>query len=214
MIRPRILLVGAGRFGGQHLRVWQALDKKRLITLVGVVVKTKQSQKKLQASLNIPVYTKLDIEILRSVDAVDIATPYQTHFELARSALRYTNVFVEKPLTDTKEKAAMLRAYAKRYKRILMVGHIYRFHPVVEHLKTILKQELVSIQRVTGKFISQLEKWGGESASFEELHLFDILDVVFQKSPRAVWANGPKTLINVNLRYPGAIDAQLELGWL
>ncbi len=213
MIRPRILLVGAGRFGKEHLRVWQALDRKGLITLVGIVVKTKHSQKRLETHIGIPVYTTLDIQTLRSVDAVDIATPYQTHFELARRALRYTNVFVEKPLTDTREKAAALRAYAKKHKRILMVGHIYRFHPVVEHLKTFLKQEPVSIQRVTGKFISPLEAWRGESASFEELHLFDILDDVFKKSPSTVWASGTESLLRVDLRYPRAIDARLELGW-
>src|SRR2546423_3293992 len=58
------------------------------------------------------------------VDAVVIATPIRTHFELALDALRNgKHVLVEKPMTDSVRDAETLLEEAARQKRILMVDH-------------------------------------------------------------------------------------------
>lgn len=210
---PKILLIGVGRFGKRHLRILYELERDGVITLMGAVVKTKKSQKHIERQYGIPVFRALTHNLLVEADAVDIVTPSTTHYALVKRCLRYCHVFVEKPLAEHPKKARNLEQYAHREKKLLMVGHIYRSHPITEQLKLILKRELASIHNVVGKFISPLETWRGESASFEELHWFDILDDVLKKSPRAIWANGTKFLLNVDLRYPGGIDARLELGW-
>lgn len=66
--------------------------------------------------------------LLQSVDAVTIATPAPSHFEIARRALAAgRHVYVEKPLAMTVEEADILIATAERQSLVLQVGHQERF---------------------------------------------------------------------------------------
>jgi UDP-2-acetamido-3-amino-2,3-dideoxy-glucuronate N-acetyltransferase len=67
-----------------------------------------------------------------SIDAVVIATPIDTHYELARAALEAgKHVFVEKPLASTVERAASLRDLALESGLVLFVGYVFLHHPLV-----------------------------------------------------------------------------------
>ena len=69
-------------------------------------------------------------------DAVVIATPAETHFELAKAALEAgKDVFVEKPLALRAADADLLGRLAKSRRRVLMVGHLLRYHPAIVRLK-------------------------------------------------------------------------------
>jgi len=71
-----------------------------------------------------------------NVDGVVIATPAETHFELASRALETgKDVFVEKPLALNAAEGQRLCQLAREQDRILMVGHLLEYHPAVEHLK-------------------------------------------------------------------------------
>ena len=80
--KPRILIIGAGKFGEKHLKTLLDLERKGLIKLAGAAVKTKRSQQKLKKKYAFPVYDEVSNALLDSVDAVDIVTPHKTHFEL------------------------------------------------------------------------------------------------------------------------------------
>ncbi len=70
------------------------------------------------------------------VDAVVFATPAETHFRLASAALEAgKDVMVEKPLALHVREAEALVQLAKARGRILMVGHLLRYHPAVIRLK-------------------------------------------------------------------------------
>src|SRR5262249_14849385 len=69
------------------------------------------------------------------IEAVAIATPVGTHFELTWHALsRFKHVLVEKPLCLSTEQGADLMELAGRTRRTLMVNHTYLFHGVVRKL--------------------------------------------------------------------------------
>jgi UDP-2-acetamido-3-amino-2,3-dideoxy-glucuronate N-acetyltransferase len=77
----------------------------------------------------------------RSIDGVVIATPAETHYELARKALLAgKDTFVEKPLTLRCDEAETLIDLAQRRKQILMVGHLLEFHPAVTRLQQLIDQ--------------------------------------------------------------------------
>ncbi len=83
-----------------------------------------------------------------SIHAVALATPAITHFDMARAALEAgKDVYVEKPLAiDVKEGRALVELAAKRG-RILMVGHILRYHPAIVKLEELIRNgELGKIQ--------------------------------------------------------------------
>lgn len=71
--------------------------------------------------------------------AVAIATPAATHYELVKRALQAgKDVFVEKPLALTVAQGAELVQLARAQGRILMVGHLLRYHPAVTQLKRLV----------------------------------------------------------------------------
>lgn len=73
------------------------------------------------------------------VDAVVIATPTSTHFELVLAALEAgKHVFVEKPLTDSTGDARKLCELADERRLVLMVGHVFLFNPAVREAKRLI----------------------------------------------------------------------------
>ena len=80
-------------------------------------------------------------EVLASdeVEAVVIATPVSTHFELARAALRAgKHVFVEKPLAERSEQCYELIEIADADDLVLMPGHTFLYSPPVRKVKELL----------------------------------------------------------------------------
>src|SRR3982074_952238 len=80
-------------------------------------------------------------EVFRSdVDAVVIATPVRTHYQLAKEALLHgKHVLVEKPLTANVAEAEELVALAEQQQRILMVGHTFEYNPAVNELRKLVQ---------------------------------------------------------------------------
>jgi len=76
-----------------------------------------------------------------SITAVALATPAVTHFEMAKAALEAgKDVFVEKPLAiDVKQGKALVDLAAEKG-RILMVGHILRYHPAILKLQELIRE--------------------------------------------------------------------------
>lgn len=73
------------------------------------------------------------------VDAVVIATPVHTHFQLARAALLAgKHVLVEKPLTSDVAEAQELIALARQRGLTLMVGHTFEYSPAVGELRKLI----------------------------------------------------------------------------
>jgi UDP-2-acetamido-3-amino-2,3-dideoxy-glucuronate N-acetyltransferase len=75
-----------------------------------------------------------------SITAVALATPAVTHYELAKAALEAgKDVLVEKPLAiDVKHGEDLVRLADSRG-RILMVGHILRYHPAILKLQQLIR---------------------------------------------------------------------------
>jgi predicted dehydrogenase len=75
------------------------------------------------------------------IEAVVIATPARTHYALAREALEAgKHVLVEKPLAMDSRQAEALIALADERRRVLMVGHIFEYHPAVRKIKSLIDE--------------------------------------------------------------------------
>lgn len=73
------------------------------------------------------------------VDAVMIATPITTHYELAKRALREgKHVFIEKPFTTSVEQADGLIELAAKEGLVLMVGHVFEYSPAVVKIRDVI----------------------------------------------------------------------------
>ncbi|MFA6105019.1 MAG: Gfo/Idh/MocA family oxidoreductase [Patescibacteria group bacterium] len=219
--KPRILLVGAGKFGWKHLLVWQKLASRGLVTFVGVVVRDPVIRKKVGA-LKVPVFSKLTDEILKTVDAVDIVTPAGTHFDLAKECLIHTNVFLEKPMTLSAQEARELNQIAAEKNRYLALGHIYRFNGAIQKLKKIMAASPTKPFFIESTFVDIPSKLPNDCGIlFSDLHGFDILDYLLESSPELIYAIGSRRSATerfennatVLLRYPNHVDAVVKLSW-
>jgi predicted dehydrogenase len=98
-----------------------------------------------------PVVADLE-DVLRSdVPGVVIATPAETHYEIARRALAAgKDVFVEKPLALTYDQGSALARLADEANAILMVGHVLEYHPaIVRMLELVRTGELGKVHYIS-----------------------------------------------------------------
>lgn len=133
---PTIAVIGAGAWGKNLIRVFTELGVLR--TVCDADNKTLRTRKEQYPSLR---YTSSYKDILEDaqIDAVAIASPAVTHYELAKQALLTgKHVYVEKPIAMKISEAEELISIAEKSERILMVGHILRYHPAIEKLKELL----------------------------------------------------------------------------
>jgi predicted dehydrogenase len=119
-------VVGVGHLGKQHARLYAELGH-----LAGVVDILEPRAHETAAQYNTTPYTDYR-QLFGKVDAVSIAVPTVNHAEIGVELLEHgIDVLIEKPIASTLEQAKALIDAASRNKRVLQVGHVERFNPVV-----------------------------------------------------------------------------------
>jgi len=215
LVVPKVLLVGVGRFGRMHLAEWRGIEHVGLARVAGAVVATEESRQRLQAEeRDLDVRVGLVGEWWRGIDAVDIAAPTATHAQLVESCLPHAHVLVEKPLANTPEECLRLGALAKRHERVLMVGHVYRWHPVVARLREIVAGMPERPRALRGVLVNPREIGSDRlDPNLEMLHLFDIVDFLFGEQPEVCVGRRRDDTHTISLRYPGPMHAVFRIGW-
>ncbi|MFZ2507320.1 MAG: Gfo/Idh/MocA family oxidoreductase [Steroidobacteraceae bacterium] len=128
MRRLRCAVIGAGYLGRFHAQKYSVIPR---CDLVGVVDPDAAARERIGAELGVAVFAD-HRELLGRTDAVSVATPTATHHALARDFLRSgSHVLLEKPITTTETEARELIALAAECGRVLQVGHLERFNPVI-----------------------------------------------------------------------------------
>lgn len=137
-----VALIGTGYWGKNHARVYrELLDEDLIDNLVFCDIDAKRVRN--LAGENIR-YTTNYKELLydKSIDAVDIVTPSMTHMPIGSEFLKAgKGVFVEKPMTMNSNEARELVHIAEEENRLLMVGHIFRYHPGIIHIKNKIEKK-------------------------------------------------------------------------
>ncbi len=132
--KGKMAIVGAGRWGRNVLASFSRVTDIACIIHAGDS-ETNRWLGKTYPGLPISSSLKTALEDT-SVTALIIATPIETHAEIARLALKNgKDVFVEKPLCTDPEEAWALARLATEQKRIFMVGYIYLYHEIFKTLK-------------------------------------------------------------------------------
>lgn len=133
-----IAVIGAGPWGCNHIRIYNNLLD---VELAYVVEKDPAIRKKITEQFGVTCITDYHDLLKGRVDAFSICTPASTHYEIAKDALNARiNVLVEKPLTLSPLDAAELVTLSKKQKKILAVGHVFRFDPAIRKVKEEIKK--------------------------------------------------------------------------
>lgn len=159
-----------------------------------------------------------------AIDAIAIATPVNTHFDLAFAALLAgKHVWVEKPMTENSEQASRLVDEAQKRRRVLHVDHTFIYTGAVTRIADAVRQGELgqiyyydSIRVNLGLFQRDVSVIGDLA-----VHDFSILDHVLGEHPVAVTASGtnhfpgtPENLAYVTLFYDSGTIAHANVSWL
>ena len=159
-----------------------------------------------------------------AVDAVVIATPAATHYDLAKQALlAHKHVYVEKPLALEINEAQDLVKRARDKQRVLMVGHILRYHPAITKLKQVITNgELGNIKYVYSRRlnIGRIRTEENILWSFAP-HDISVIMFLLNEKPDAVYATGGGYVKNdiadvtlTVLDFPSGVKSHIFVSWL
>ncbi len=133
----KIGLVGLGYWGPNLARVLNQTARCQFVACCDV--DAAKLEKITRQYPNLKGFSSFEDCLRADLDAIVIATPISTHYELASRALRWgKHVFVEKPLADSSEKARELVELAQRNGRTLMTGHTFVYSPPVVRVKELI----------------------------------------------------------------------------
>lgn len=131
----RVGVVGVGHLGQHHARVYSELPHAELV----YVCDADGHQGRKIARMWGAKATKDYTDLIGKVDAVSIATPTVTHFEIAKTFLENgIHCLVEKPICTSVKEASALSQEAAKQGVILQVGHIEHFNVAVQKFKDLL----------------------------------------------------------------------------
>ncbi len=159
-----------------------------------------------------------------AVEAVVIATPVPTHYQLARAALDAgKHVFVEKPPTMRADEMADLVQFAEERRLVLMPGHLLLYHPAVRKLKELIDSgSLGEVLCIYGnrQNLGTIRK--DENALWSlGVHDLSVILHLIGEEPSETWAHGSAFLtpgvedvVFCYLRFPSGKIAHLHLSWL
>ena len=183
----KVLLLGLGRWGANHLRNLNNLPIELYVAEVG------EKQLEPARKLGIPAerLTTNYKDFINKIDGVVVVTPAQTHFPLCKEFLEAgKDVFVEKPLTLANEESKALAEIADKHKRILQVGHILRFDPATLWLRAAVQLgDFGKVNMIRGHFGGFKRPRNDSGVMFADgIHFVDLFNFILGGLPKSVTA--------------------------
>jgi len=183
----KIMQIGTGRWGADHLRVWTNLG----VDLYVAEVSEPARKKCVETGIPEDRITADYHRFLDRVSAVDVVTPASTHYRLGMEFLeKGKDVFMEKPIAETAVEACELAAYASGSKAVFQPGHIFRFDPAADFVKKyIAAGHLGRIQSLSGSFYGfKRPRMDGGVAISDAIHFIDFFNYLMGGIPQKILA--------------------------
>lgn len=219
----RVGIVGLGYWGPNLVRCYSELDNCKV-----TAVCDQSYDQLLSIKDRFPqVYPIESFDALLDrdiVDAVVIATPTTTHFEMAKKALENDmHVFVEKPLAETPEQCEELIRIANERNRVLFVGHVFLHSAPVLALRKIIEDgELGNINYISSRRLN-LGPVRKDVGALYDLAPHDISMILYLlgEQPTNVTCTGFDRLnpgihdvCNLTMKFPGNRMGMVHVSWL
>ena len=148
--RPlRLAVVGAGRMGSHHARLYAETEG---VEFVGVVDTDVRRREEAERRWHVETFDSVEKLLERGVDAVTIATPTLTHRAVGEPLLSANvSCLIEKPLAGDEKEAKALADAGERSGAVLQVGHIVRYDPVTLAIRAIkdFRPRFIQVDRVS-----------------------------------------------------------------
>jgi predicted dehydrogenase len=215
-------VIGFGYWGPNVVR---NLDQLEGCTVVAVCDRSPTARQRLhQAYPQVNVLSQT-AELISSteIDAIAIATPVESHYELTKAALQNgKHVFVEKPFTSDSNQAEELINLAAAENLQLMVDHTFLFTEAVRTIRQLLEENALGKVYYYDSTRSNLGLFQDDVNVIWDLasHDLSIIDHLIKESPEAISATGQAHLTGfedmafITIYYPSKIIAHINVNWL
>jgi predicted dehydrogenase len=218
-----IAVVGAGAWGKNHIRVFSEIPNVRLKYICDTdPSKLLSLQKSYPQSKTVENLKPILLD--PEVKGVVVASSALSHYPLSKEILLADkDVLVEKPMALNSEDAEEILEIAEKRERILMVGHLLIYHPVIDRLKGMItsgelgKVYYIYTQRVNLGVIRQDEN---ALLSFAP-HDLSVILYLLAEEPVTVSAhgesyiqNGIEDVVFLTLQFSDGKMANIHLSWL
>lgn len=215
-----VAVVGCGYWGKNLVRNFGQLGALSIVCDTTPTARATARQLAPQAEIVADVR-----EVLTAgVQGVVIATPAETHYDLARQALEADkDVFVEKPLALTYDQGVRLVRLAEERGRILMVGHVLEYHPAVMRLLELVRHgELGKVHYIYSNRLSlgKIRREENILWSFAPHDVAVILRLTDSTPFQVVACGGSYVQPNIadvtvtNLLFDNGVRAHIYVSWL
>ncbi|MFD2236092.1 Gfo/Idh/MocA family protein [Aureimonas populi] len=162
MSKPRIAVVGCGQWGQNHVRTLSELG-----ALAAISDHDEARARAMSERYGVPALGLEEVAGSREIDAAVLALPSRLHGPTGRTMLKAgKDVLIEKPIALDPADAAHTAEVARESGRLLMVGHVLRFHPVFERLCEVVSRggigdirHMVSTRLGLGRFLGMDAIW-------------------------------------------------------
>jgi predicted dehydrogenase len=219
----RIGVVGLGYWGPNLLRNFHELPDARVVAICDL----REELVRYFGARYPGVRTTTSFESLiedEDVEAIAVATPVGTHFELAAAALEASkHVFVEKPLARSSAEAVALIEKADDAGLLLMPGHTFVYSPPVQLIRELISAgELGEIHFISSSRVNLGIHQPDVSVVWDlGAHDFSILRYWLDETPARVMASSRSCVIPatadvafISLEYDSGTLAHVEMSWL
>lgn len=218
----RVGVVGLGAWGWNVARNFATMRECQLVACCDADAKRRDSAARAWPGVK-PIETFEQL-LQEDIQAVVIASPAVTHYPLAKQALLAgKDVFVEKPFALSVRDAEELAELGEQHNRILMVGHLLEYHPVVRRLrKMIQNNELGPVYYIYTQRVNLGRIRGDENAmwSFAPHDISQILYMLGME-PTDVAARGQsyiqhgiEDVVFLSLFFENRVMAHIHISWL
>ncbi len=219
----RVGIVGLGYWGPNLVRCFSELDN---CTVTAVCDQSYDQLVRIRERFPecYPVESFEQLLDREMVDAVVIATPTATHFDLASRALEHDlHVFVEKPLAQTSSECTNLIELANERNRVLFVGHVFLHSAPVQKLRDlILKDELGDITYISSRRLNLGPVRKDVSALYDLApHDISMMLYLLGQQPERVTCSGLAHLnagihdvCNLTMHFSGNRMGMIHVSWL
>ena len=216
-------VVGYGYWGPNLVRNFAAVEGAQVIAICDMDPKKMALGKRRHPDA---IVTSEFEDLLKDkrIDAIAIATPVHTHFDLALASLKAgKHILVEKPLAQTSDQVCRLIEEAERRKLILMVDHTFLYTPAVQKIRELIVEGALGdiyyyngIRASLGLFQSDVNViWD------LAVHDISIIQYILHEKPVAVSATGashvagsPENMAHISLFFQSSCIAHISVNWL
>ena len=216
-------IVGCGYWGPNLIRNFTNLKTAKVIACSDLSEDRLNHMKHLYPALRTTTNFR-EIVSDPGIDAVVIATPVSSHYQIAREALEAgKHVFVEKPLAQSVDEGGKLVELAREKGRVIMVGHTFVFTAAVNKIKDLIwSGELGEIYYIATSRVN-LGIFQDDINVVWDLapHDVSIMNYILNARPVSVSAIGQsyirpgiEDVAFLLLRYPQSAIANIHVSWL